>query len=326
MLWTQIAWFEEVERWIDRELDQHGIQRTGSIHPLRIRPWSAVLQLPTHIGQVYFKATIPQLAYEVKLSERLSFWYPHCVLPVLAISEEQAWLLTRDGGTLLRETLKTEADIQRWEQILPIYAKLQQDSAQHLNDFLKMGVPVRRLVTLTDQFQQLLTDPEILGIDHCDGLSCLEYERLQNSTCLVVELCQQLAAFNIPETIHHGDLHDGNILLQNREYLFFDWGDSSIAHPFCDLHRVYANLARFGLERNSPWFDRLRDCYLETWTQYETAKNLEAAFELAQQLAPILAALRWLPALAQMDATARNQYVAAIPNLLREFLNATQQR
>jgi Phosphotransferase enzyme family len=324
MLWTQPTWFEEVERWIDQGLDQQGIQRIGAIHPLRIRPWSAVLQVPTQRGQIYFKAIIPQMAYEIQLSQRLSCWHLHCILPVLASSEEQGWLLTPDGGTLLRDVIKTEADIQHWEQILPIHARLQQNSAQHLDDFVKMGLPDRRLATLPNQLQQLLANSEILALNHPDGLSLVEYQRLQQSVGLLSELCQQLAAFNIPETLHHGDLHDGNILFQNGRYLLFDWGDSSIAHPFCDLHRTDANLERLGLERNSPWWQRLRDCYLETWTEYEPAKNLETAFELAQQLAPLLAALRWLPPLSVMDAAGRSKYVAAIPALLKEFLSATQ--
>lgn len=110
-----------------------------------------MLQIPTPGGQLYFKATIPQLAYEVKLSQMLSFWVPDCIPPVLAIAEEQGWLLTPDSGTLLRTVLQTEADLQHWEQILPIYARLQQNSVQHLNDFLQIGLPDRRLATLPEQ-------------------------------------------------------------------------------------------------------------------------------------------------------------------------------
>ncbi len=78
---------------------------------------------------------------------------------------------------------------------------------------------------------------------------------------------------------------------------------------------------RFKLAKNSSWFERLRGFYLEQWAEYETKERLEQAFEQAQQLSPIVAALRWLPVLSTMDAIHRNQYMEAVPNLLREFLS-----
>jgi hypothetical protein len=107
--------------------------------------------------------------------------------------------------------------------------------------------------------------------------------------------------------------------------MFFDWGDSSIAHPFFSLHSTYGSLERrFGLGKNSFWFKRLRESYLEEWAEYETKERLEEAFELAQQLSPILAVLRWLPVLSSMDTTNRNRYIEAVPDLLREFLSMIQ--
>jgi hypothetical protein len=49
-----------------------------------------------------------------------------------------------------------------------------------------------------------------------------------------------------------------------------------------------------------------------------------AKFDLAYQLSAIPSALRWLPVLSRMDATTRNKYIEAIPNLMREFLCTTQ--
>ncbi|MBM0744503.1 phosphotransferase [Phormidium sp. CLA17] len=325
LLWTQQSWLAQASSWIDRELHQQGIKRIGSIKQLRVRHWSTILQVPTSIGSIYFKAVVSDLAYEAALTQVLSHRYPHCMPQVLAIAREQGWLLMPDGGMMLRETLKIEDDIQHWENLLPIYAKVQQDSANYLNEFLELGVPDRRLVVLPARLQQLLTDTETLGLNHPGGLSLLEYQCLQNKADLLVKLCEQLATFSIPETLHHGDLHDGNVFVDDERYMFFDWGDSSIAHPFFSLHSTYGSLERrFDLGKNSLWFKQLRKCYLEEWTEYETEERLEEAFELAQQLSPILAILRWLPVLSSMDAPNRNRYIEAVPDLLREFLSMIQ--
>jgi hypothetical protein len=325
LLWTQQSWLEQASGWVDRELHQKGIKRIDSIKQLRVRHWSTVLQVPTGIGNIYFKAVVSELAHEAALTQVLSYRYPHCTPQVLAIDGEQGWLLMPDGGMMLREALKTEDDIQHWENLLPIYAKLQQDSAKYLNEFLELGVPDRRLAVLPARFQQLLTDTETLGLNHPDGLSLLEYQCLQNKTDLLVKLCEQLTTFGIPETLHHGDLHDGNVFVYDEQYMVFDWGDSSITHPFFSLHSTYDCLARrFELGKNSFWFERLRERYLEKWAEYETKERLEEAFDLAQQLSPILAVLRWLPVLSTMDATNRNRYIEAVPDLLREFLSMIQ--
>lgn len=325
LLWVQPSWIEKATSWIDSELHRQGINRTGLIEQPHIRHWSTVLRIPTNIGDLYFKAVIPELAYESALTQALSHWYPDCMPQVFATAKKQGWLLMSDGGMRLREILKTEDDIQHWQNLLPIYAKLQQQSVKYRDQFLELGIPDRRLDVLPTQFQELLSNTEVLALNCPGGLSSSEHQRLHNYADLFAKICQQLATFNLPETLNHGDLHDGNVFICERHYLFFDWGDSSISHPFFTIQTTYASLKnRFGLEKKSPWFKRLRECYLDVWSEYETREKLEIAFELTQQLSPILSALRWLPALANMDEETQNNYQEAIPSLLREFINLAQ--
>lgn len=154
--WVQPFWLQQASQWIDHTLDQQGIKRVGAIAQLRVRAWSTILQIPTHIGDLYFKAVIPDLAYEVALTQALFYWFPDCVPQTLAINSEKGWLLMADGGVRLWEVLKTTDDIQHWEALLPSYAKLQQESAQHVDELLGMGVSDRRLAVLPTQFQALL--------------------------------------------------------------------------------------------------------------------------------------------------------------------------
>lgn len=192
------------------------IKRIGSIEQPHIRHWSTVLRIPTIIGNIYFKAVIPNLAYEAVLTQTLSHWYPDCVPQILATNREQGWLLMSDGGLRLRERLKTEDGIQCWIDLLPIYAQLQKQSVQHLDELLELGVPDRRLATLPTKFQELLTNTELLGLNRPDGLSSDEYQRLQHSANKVAKLCEQLATYSVPETLHHGDLHDGNVFIREK--------------------------------------------------------------------------------------------------------------
>jgi tRNA A-37 threonylcarbamoyl transferase component Bud32 len=323
LLWVQPFWLEQASQWIDHTLDQQGIKRVGAIAQPRIRAWSTILQIPTQIGDLYFKAVISDLAYEAALTKALFRWFPDCVPQILAIDPQRGWLLMADGGIKLRDVLKTTDDIQHWEALLPSYAKLQQESAQYVDELLGMGVCDRRLAILPTQFQALLDDEDAIGLNHANGLALDEYQQLQNCFDRVVRMCERLATFGIPETLHHGDLHDGNVFILNDRYRFFDWGDSSISHPFFSLHNTYHSLRRdFNLNADSDWFKRLKSSYLNAWTDDEPTEQLELAFELAQHLATIPAALRWLPVLSSMDATTRDKYVGAVPALMRELLHS----
>lgn len=325
LLWVQPTWLEQASHWIERELHRQGIKRIGSIEQPHIRHWSTILRIPTSIGNIYFKAVIPNLVYEAVLIQTLYHWYPDCIPQILAVNKEQGWLLMSDGGMRLRESLKTEDDIQCWADSLPIYVQLQKQSVQHLDELLELGVPDRRLATLPIKFQALLTNPELLGLNRPDGLSLEEYQRLQDSVDRMEQLCEDLAKFGIPQTLDHGDLHDGNVFIRDGYYRLIDWGDSSVTHPFFTLHSIYFSLKqRFGIERSSFWFKQIKEFYLQSWTEYNTKEKLEAAFDLAQQLSLIPSALRWLPVLSGMDKVTRNKYSEAIPNLMREFLYTTQ--
>lgn len=166
-------------------------------------------------------------------------------------------------------------------------------------------------------------DEDAIGLNHVNGLTLNECQQLQNCFDNVVRICEKLAAFGISETLHHGDLHDGNVFILNGCYRFFDWGDSSISHPFFSLHSTYDNLRRrFDLKTDDAWFKHLKSSYLKAWIDDESTEQLELAFDLAQQLAPIPAALRWLPVLSSMDAATRDKYAGAIPELMRELLSA----
>jgi aminoglycoside phosphotransferase (APT) family kinase protein len=107
-------------------------------------------------------------------------------------------------------------------------------------------------------------------------------------------LCAELAAFGIPETIQHDDLHDGNVFAGERGYRIFDWGDSVAAHPFLSLVVALRGIAyRFELGDHDPDLIRLRDAYLERFAEYGKAVELRRAAALAEPLGMLSRAWSW---------------------------------
>jgi len=320
-IWNQPEWLKAVHEWIHGELARQQIPVMDSIEQIHVRPWSTILRVPTEQGICYFKATSDNAAHEVALTAYLSGVNADCMPQLLAVDPLRGWLLMRDGGARLRETLQAQPDFQHWETLLPLYARLQIEASNHLPDLLALGVPNRSLAQLPQQYGQLLTQKDVFYIDSPHGISAAEYQRLLDLSDVFRARCEALAGCGIPESVHHGDLHDGNIFLSDGGYRFMDWGDCSISHPFFSLRTAYVSAEiRFNLEEGSPELERLRDAYLIAWREYQTEEKLLAAFALAQQLWAISSALIWHQAIANLDETQRGEYAHAIPSLAQEFL------
>lgn len=319
--WKNPGWDEQVQNWIVSALEGRGLALSGPLEEQRARPWSAILRVPTTAGDVYFKATTPELAHEAGLTHYLAELHPEMLLPLLAHDAERGWILMAGGTRLLRDAFKEGETKRVWEVILPEYTRLQVELSRRIDDLLALGVPDRRLERLPGLTRSLLHQTDAMQIGMTDGLSQAEYERLTKSLPLVDELCTRLASYNIPASLDHGDLHDGNIFIEAGRYRYFDWGDGSLTHPFFSMRTTLVSLEiRFELEQDDPYLDHLRDIYLEAWAEYESPERLLEAYALSRRLVPLTAALRWYTALQSCGDMASSGFAYAVPALMQEFL------
>jgi Phosphotransferase enzyme family len=319
--WSDPGWMERASAWIDSELSRLERTATGPAEQPHERPWSTILRVPTLTGAVYFKACTGVLAHEVAVTQALAQWRPDCMPTLLAVEPKNGWMLMADGGTTVREAIKADGNIQHWGELLPRYAQLQIEMANHGDDLLAAGIPNRLLSTLPNQIETLLGHRDMLHIGQPEGLTSAEYERLVGMKDRLTGLCEKLASSPIPESIHHGDFHDANIFLNEGRYVFFDWGDSSVAHPFFSLRTTFVIIEYFqGFKPGSPELAQLRDAYLEPWRSFGSCDQLLAAFDLASCLSPLASALGWYRVVSSLEPSLRTDYAGAVPSLLREFL------
>jgi hypothetical protein len=275
--------------------------------------------VPTSDGDLYFKALSPLHVFEAALTAVLARRFPERVPALVAVDTERGWMLMRDGGTRLRELVRTPDELWRWERVLPLYAELQIDVSPQRDQLLALGVPDQRLARLAASFERLLDDRELLLAGE-EALTVDEHERLRALVPDVARLCDELASLGIPETLQHDDLHDGNVFGGDDGYRVFDWGDSCISHPFHTLVVTLRSAAyRFELEPGSDVLVRLRDAYLEPWVKLADRASLAKAFDLAYRTGTIARALAWHGYVTARD-TQDHDDAASIPYGLRLFL------
>jgi Phosphotransferase enzyme family len=321
LVWLQPDWLARVRTWIEAQLERSGSSLTGEIEQPHVRWWSTVLRVPTSQGDLYFKAAAPVHAFEPALVAALARVRPGRVPDLVASAPESGWMLMRDGGARLRELIYSAADLDHWEKVLPLYADLQVALAPDAEVLLGLGVPDERLAGLPARFERLLEDPEMLRVDLPDGLTSPEYEQLRELTPAVAAMCRELAAYDIPEILQHDDLHDGNVFVHDGDYVFFDWGDSCVSHPFHTLVVTLRSIAyRFELEPGGAVLERLRDAYLEPFTRYARRSELVAAVDLAYRVGTLARTLAWSRFVAAMDRPFWDECVDAVAYGLKRFL------
>jgi hypothetical protein len=317
LLWTEPNWLESVHDWIHSQLERLGLEPAGEIEQPHVRPWSTVLRVPTDDGDVWFKANMPTQAFEVAVVETLAARRPDLVPTLLATDLKRGWMLQGHGGTRLREILEETGDFDVWIEILPLYAALQMDVAADRDRLLAAGVPDRLLASLPGQFQEVLSDAEAL-----ETLTQDERRRLAALAPRIEAECRQLADYGLPETIQHDDLHDGQVFVRDGRFLFFDWGDACVSHPFYTLVVTLAVLAyRLELDHDAPELDRFRDAYLEPWTGFRPRSELEQAYPLAYRLGVLCRGLTWRSVVAVLPQPLRDDEADVVPERLRMLLD-----
>jgi hypothetical protein len=322
-LWQNPDWQKKAHDWIRTEAERNSIQLTGEIEQPHILHWSTVMHIPSNEGMIFFKATAGETIYEVALTQKLAEWYPDDMPELISLDTNRGWMLMRDSGEQLRASIRPTKDIKPWEPVITRYAELQIGLAEHVDVILALGIPDHRPSALPALYKQLLTDEASLMIDQEKGLTSAEFQQLQNLSPRFEQICMNLSAYGIPNSLNHGDFHDGNVLVKDKRITFFDWGDASVTHPFVSLRTFFVSI-EMALELDDyafpPEMDLLLDRYLEPFEKFASKDELRKAYALSKPVASIAKTLAWHQGITQMDDPMREEYAWIVPEVLREFL------
>jgi len=322
--WHDTEWQHQAHEWIRAQAKQNFIQLTGEIEQVHVRAWSTVMRVASSEGTLFFKATAGETVYEIALTEKLAGWFPDCMPDLVASDSARGWMLMRDSGETLRGSIRPTKDVRPWEPVITKYADVQIGLAAHVDEILALGIPDHRLRVLPGLYSQMLTDEESMMIDQEKGLTSSEFQQLQNLKARFQQICADLAAFGIPESINHGDFHDGNVLIKNERITFFDWGDADVTHPFVSVRTWFVSM-EISLQMEdwappTPEMTALLHRYLERWGKFGSKEKLLEAYALSRPVASIVKALQWHHSITHMDASGRGEYAWIVPDVLREFM------
>jgi len=216
----------------------------------------------------------------------------------VAIHPERHWMLLEDFG-------QQKAEDQ--EAMFRCFGELQVEAAKQVDKLLEMGCLDRRLTHLIGQVDALVEDPLIV-----DQLKGAEVQRLRELMPRLKEKVGELTTFAVPQTLVHGDLHLGNVVTRDGSYLFFDWTDGCVTHPFFDMMNIYN-------QKDENLRSRFQNAYLEVWTEFEPMDRLQRCWKMAGSLYNLHHAISYQHITASLPPINQPELDAA-PSFLRNIL------
>ena len=295
--WERPGWYGQAVSWIHDQMEDLKLERSGPVQQFKgAWSWSCILVVPTSAGKLFFKACYDKPPGEVALILALQPRWAQC-LPRLLAADERGWMLMENFEGELIEEMSPE----RWGAAAGRFAQLQIDCAGDAADWLAMGCPDRRPERLPSLLDKVLDDEELL-LSEPNPLTTTNLKRLRDLQPLLQQLCEHLAVSPVPSTLHNQDFRSGNLVAIGRDFLFYDWGDTVLSHPFFSVQRMLDYVS--GQEGVPRWHwqmrhraDRLRrtirDSYLSQWESLASRRQLREDFVLSRQLNPLYQAVRW---------------------------------
>jgi hypothetical protein len=315
-VWSSARWRELAVSWLDEQLAAAGIRRTGQVEQPHLRPWATALTAPTTRGPVWFKACGPATAFEVGLYQLLQRVAPDHVLTPIAADTTRGWIVLPDGGPPLGERLTGTDLVAAMIAALPQYGQLQRDLAPHADRLLALGVTDMRAAIMPERFDEAL---EAVGryVQRRGGAADqATHRRVAAIRDRFAWWCQQLAAVPGSPSLDHNDLHPWNILVAEAggvgQARFYDWGDSVVAHPFVSMLVALGFMCQhLGVGEDAPEILRLRDAYLEGFSDLAPHAELVAALELACRVGKVARTLTWNRTVGALGDDEAGQFASA---------------
>jgi hypothetical protein len=246
------------------------------------------------------KAPAPGTAFEVGLYELLQGAVPEHVLTPIAADTTRSWLVLPDGGAPLGERLAGDDLAEAMAAALSQYATMQRRLASHAGAMVALGVSDMRPAVMPERFEQALGVVGAYVGRRGDPAERERFGALTRMRAAVEDWCERLAAVPGGAGLDHNDLHPWNVLAPGPggAFRFFDWGDAVVSHPFASMLvplDYLPELLDAGPEDARVL--RVRDAYLEPFSDLGSHAELVETLGLARRVARIARALTWERAL-----------------------------
>jgi hypothetical protein len=297
--WEKPGWFQAISGWVVSELTAAGLPPEGQPILVRTRPWAAIARVRTGAGDVWFKESAPSLAFEPAVTVQIASRQPDFSAEIVATKGPR--MLTLDAGEQLRALYRRRAPAPLWDDILPRYAELQIKLAADLPRLLDLGAPDKRPAIVSARYPDL--------VERFGGHDAQVTRQMLLLSARLDSLAEALHG-PLPMTVIHEEVHEASIFVRDGAARLLDWGEAAVSHPFAGVVNTFRDIAfRRRLRHDGRELKRLRAIYLEPWTRFAPARQLEERFNAGYLLGMLCRVLSWEAITEGRAPEVRQEYV-----------------
>ena len=273
--------------------------------PVQVRTWnlSSIWRLPLGDGQAWLKVVPPFFAHEAAVLRWVGARRPGLVPAVLAGEAGRVVLADVPGEDQYGAGVDVAVEAARR------LADLQAGAAGDLDDLLGHGATDWRLPA----HRREIEDSVARRAPALDGGERRALDELVDG---LDQRASAIADCGVPDSLLHGDFHDGNIKRDGAGPLvFLDWGDSGVGHPLLDV--AVLRTGRTGDDRAV-----LQATVEATWRSHVPGCDPARALDLLGPRADLRAAVVFERFLAAIEPAERCYHVADPLGALRRAASA----
>jgi Phosphotransferase enzyme family len=310
------GWINEAIAWVEIATGRR-VSSKSDVEQYNAGAGFTLVRLRMEGGCDYWlKATGAPNTHESQVTSLLSMlcrgWVPEVVAERPAWN---AWLMRDDGVGIVALPREASGVMRLLQSMVGSLAELQMRTVGAEAALLEAGALDHRTHVLRTEAGSLFSYmDEAMRLQTSTKVPRTETKRLQELQNIFEDVCSHTEDLGLPDTVLHGDMNLGNILVTGERCVFIDWCEAYVGNPLVTFeHLLLLN------QIEDPWEkascdQRLRDAYRIAMSKLCDPMAIDVGFACM----PIIAAVSaiygrgdWLQTPARNDSR-RQAYVRGI--------------
>lgn len=265
---SQIGWIDEAILWLESETGRK-VSSKHTIDQYNAGDGFSLVRFRTQDGPDYWlKATGVPNAHESEITRVLSDLCGDYLPGFISSKPEwNAWLMSGEATALSEWPQEPFQLFTLLESAVESMAELQIRTRGHGVTLLKAGAFDQGMQSFLHRSPEIFDYlQESMGLQTSMKAQRLEKTRLLELRGIFDQTCERMESLGIDESIVHGDLNTGNILMGVGHCQFIDWCEAYLGSPLVSLQHLLL-LNRVGSEELRHFINEiLKNRYLDLWT------------------------------------------------------------